>query len=279
MITAGQKDYIEDHAYVPEHILQYVTAVAQAEPFLVEDFLVYVKRDHLIFVGYPFVEPLEEKRMKVVLEEATRRFRPETISLTAPILPVFLDGHSHPPTDHYHRLDLSALSISQKQRNMLNRAGRELFVEKSRNFDKEHSKMVDHFLKTHPVDEGTRFIFKRIGKYLSSSNTAWIFSARNNRGELIAFDIADFYPKDYAIYMFNFRSASRHVPGASDLLLSEVIQQAKTERKKYVNLGLGINPGVIFFKKKWGSEPFLSYTFYLYETSRKGNLDLLLQKL
>ena len=31
MITAVQEDYIERHAYVPEHILQYVTAVSQTE--------------------------------------------------------------------------------------------------------------------------------------------------------------------------------------------------------------------------------------------------------
>ncbi|MBM4346606.1 MAG: hypothetical protein FJ107_00570 [Deltaproteobacteria bacterium] len=279
MITAGQRDYIEDHAYVPEHILQYVTAISQAEPFLFEDFLIYVKKDHLIFVGYPLLESFEEKRMNRVLEEVIKCFKPESVSLTAPVIPSYLNGHSHPPSDHYYRLDLSALSISQKQRNMLNRAGRELSIRKGKNFDKEHSHLIDRFLKTHPVDEGTRFIFKRIGKYLSLSTTAWIFDARDPQGELIAFDIADFNPKGYAIYMFNFRSASHYVPGASDLLLSEVIRQAKNEKKKYLNLGLGINTGVIFFKKKWGGVPFLSYTFHLYRTSRKGNLEALLQKL
>jgi len=279
MITTAQQDYIEDHAYVPEHIPQYVTAISQTEPFLFEDFLVYVKKDHFIFIGYPLLESFEEKRMKIALEDAIKRFKPESVSLTAPAIPSSLNDHPHPPSDHYYRLDLSALSISQKLRNMLNRAGRELSVGRGRNFDEEHSKMVDNFLETHPVDEGTRFIFKRIGKYLSSSTTAWIFNARNNRGELIAFDIAEFKPKDYTLYMFNFRSRTHYVPGGSDLLLSEVIQQAKTEKKKYINLALGINPGVIFFKKKWGGAPFLPYTFYLYQTSKKGNLEVLLQKL
>jgi hypothetical protein len=279
MIADRQTDYIEDHAYVPEHLPQYVTAISQTEPFLVEDFLVYVKKEHILFVGYPLSESFEENWMDRVLKEAIHRFRPESVSLTAPAIPFSISGHPQPPSDHYYRLDLSALSISQKQRNMLNRASRELSMGKSRNFDKEHRDLVDRFLKTHPVDEGTRFIFKRIGKYLSSSPTAWIFAARNNRGELIAFDIAEFKPKDYVFYMFNFRSESRSVPGASDLLLSEVIQQAKTEKKKYMNLGLGINPGIIFFKKKWGGVPFLSYAFHLYQTSRKENLERLLQKL
>jgi hypothetical protein len=162
---------------------------------------------------------------------------------------------------------------------MLKRADRELSVERGNTLDEEHRKMVEEFLKTHPVDEATGFIFQRIGHYLSSSETAWTFDARTERGELVAFDVAEFKPKDYALYMFNFGSDARYVPGASDLLLSKVIQQAKTEKKKYINLGLGINRGVTFFKKKWGGVPFLPHTSCLYHPSRKEDLDSLLQKL
>jgi hypothetical protein len=162
---------------------------------------------------------------------------------------------------------------------MLSRAGRELSVKKSRDFGKEHQNLIEAFLNTHPVDEATRFIFERIGGYLSSSATAWVFDARDSKGELVAFDVAEFEPRNYAIYMFNFSSETFYVPGASDLLLSEVIKQAKTEKKKYINLGLGINPGVTFFKKKWGGVIFLPYTFCLYEPSNRDGMDSLLQKL
>jgi len=162
---------------------------------------------------------------------------------------------------------------------MLSRAGRELSVGRSRDFSKEHQKLTKDFLKSHPVDEATGSIFKKIGEYLSSSTTAWVFDARNKKEELVAFDIAEYKPRNYAIYMFNFSSEARYVPGASDLLLSEVIKQGKTEEKKYINLGLGINPGVTFFKKKWGGLIFLPYAFCFYYPSRKENLEALLQKL
>jgi hypothetical protein len=279
MITAAQEDYIERQAYVPEHIPQYVTAISQTEPFLFGNFLVYSKKNHLIFVGYPLKEPFEEKRMGKALEDAVKRFKPDVVSLAAPTIPPSVKDCVHSPSDHYYRLDLSTISISQKLRNMLKRAGRELSVGKKKEFDEEHKEMIVEFLKTHPVDEATRFIFQRIDHYLSSSETAWIFDARTERGELVAFDVAEFKPKDYALYMFNFGSDARYVPGASDLLLSNVIQQAKTEKKEYINLGLGINPGVTFFKKKWGGVPFLPHTSCLYRPSRKENLDNLLQKL
>jgi hypothetical protein len=279
MITAAQQNYIEEYAYMPEHIPHYVIAISQTEPFLFGDYLAYAKEDRLIFVGYPFKETFEEKRMRSALDKAIRQFKPENVSLIAPSIPSSLNNSPHPPSDHYYRLDLSSLSISQKLRNMLNRAGRELSVERSRDFSKKHQKLINDFLKSHPVDDATRSIFKKIGEYLSSSTTAWVFDARNNRGELVAFDVAEFKPRNYAIYMFNFTSEALYVPGASDLLLSEVIKQTKTEKKKYINLGLGINPGVTFFKKKWGGLIFLPYAFCFYYPSRKENLEALLQKL
>jgi len=279
MITASQQRYIEDYAYVPEHLSLYVTAISQTEPFLIDDFVVHVKKDHFIFVGYSLRGPWGEREMVRVLENAIKRFKPKTIALTGPDIPSSLKNCVHPPFDHYYRLDLSSISISQKLRNMLKRASRELSVERNQEFDKEHRNMVEEFLKAHPVEEATGFIFQRIGHYLSSSDTAWIFDARNKRGEIVAFDVAEFKPKDYALYMFNFGSDARYVPGASDLLLSEVILQATAEKKKYINLGLGINRGVTFFKKKWGGVPFLPYASCFYHPSRKEDLDSLLQKL
>jgi hypothetical protein len=279
MITRAERGYIEENAYLPEHIPQYVTAVSKTEPFLFDDYIVHAKRNHLIFVGYPLQDPFDEKQMGKALENAMKRFKPGSVALIAPMIPSYMNGCDHPPPDHYYRLDVSALSISQKLRNMLSRASRELAVEKTRKFGREHKKLVDNFLDTHPVDEGTQFIFKRIDKYVSSSTTAWVFDARTSRGELVGFDIAEFKPRDYTIYMFNFSSGALYVPGASDLLLFEVIQQAKTESKKHINLGLGINQGVTFFKKKWGGVAFLPYAFTLYHPPRKENLETLLQKL
>ncbi len=279
MITSIQEDYIKDHAYVPEHIPTYVTAISQTEPFLLGDFLAYQGENHLIFIGYPLKESFDEKRMSIALEDAIKRLKPESVSLAAPCIPSNLNDRVHPPSDHYYRLDLSSFAISQKLRNMLKRAGRELAVGKKRNFDEEHGKMVDDFLKSHPMGEATRVILQRIDKYLSSSKTAWIFDARTSGGKLVAFDVAEFKPKDYALYMFNFSSEAFYVPGASDLLLSEVINQARAEGKKYINLGLGINPGVTFFKKKWGGVAFLPYSFSLYYPSGKKTLETLLPKL
>lgn len=277
MITVVQEEHIERHAYVPEHVPAYVTAISQTEAFLFGGYIAYAKQGHLILVGYPLGETFDEKRMEAALEEAVERLNPESVSLMAPSIPASLEKGGHPPSDHYYRLDLSAVPISQKLRNMLQRAGRELTLGENAHFDEEHREMVEAFLKTHSVDDATRFIFQRIDQYLSSSKTARIFDARTSGGELVAFDIADFKPRDYALYMFNFSSDVRYVPGASDILLARVIEQAKTAGKQYINLGLGINPGVTFFKEKWGGVAFLPHAFCLYNPARKGFLEMILQ--
>ena len=239
MITAAQEEHIERHAYLPEHVPGYVTAISQTEAFLFGDFLAYAKQGYLILVGYPLGETFDQKRMEEALEEAVKRLNPECVSLMAPSIPASIQTGDHPPSDHYYRLDLSSVIISQKLRNMLRRAGRELTLGENAHFDEEHKEMVAAFLKTHSVDEATRFIFQRIDQYLSSSETAAIFDARTGGGELVAFDIADFKPRDYALYMFNFSSDSRYVPGASDMLLARVIEQAKTIGEKVYQPGPG----------------------------------------
>lgn len=267
MITPEQSTYIEAHAYVPEHLPAYVTVISPTEPFLVDDFVVYVGQDRLIFIGYSLDEQSDQDEMTKALDQATARFKPTVISVTAPVVLASLTDWVQSSSDFYYRLDLSTLSVPQKVRNMLRRANREISVAQSKRWNKEHKRLVDDFLRSHRLPEATQYIFKQIPEYVKS-NTAWLFEARNSRDELVAFDVAEFGARHYAFYMFNFISRQRYVPGASDLLLSKVIEQAKTEDKRYINLGLGINPGVTFFKTKWGGIPFLPYTACLHERTR-----------
>lgn len=279
MITAAQQDYIERHAHIPEHVPRYVIPVSEVEPHLFANYLVYAKRGFCVFIGYPLGEDFAEERLSSALTEAVKRLRPDVVSLIAPAIPASLGQGPHPSRDHYYRLDLAALTISQKVRNMLSRAERELTVRRHRHFSGEHRRLVETFLEERPADEAVRHIFGRIEAYLASSPGASLFEARNRQGDLVAFDIAEFTPRDYAVYMFNFRSHSSYVPGASDLLLAAVMEQAAAEGKRYLNLGLGINPGIAFFKKKWGGVAFLPYAYCLYRPARRGFFEALLRQL
>ena len=138
MIATDQLDFILEHAYIPEQMTSYVTAISTAEPFLFGNFLVYRKEEHVVFVGYPLREVFQEKRMKKALDEAVRRFNPSGVALTAPSIPTSIHPQTPPSSDQYYRLDLAALSVSQKVRNMINRAKRHLKVEKRKTLDEGH---------------------------------------------------------------------------------------------------------------------------------------------
>ena len=110
MIATDQLGDILEHAYIPEQMTSYVVAVSTAEPFLLRDFLVYRKEDHVVFVGYPLHEVFQEKSMKKALDEAVRRFNPSRVVLTAPSVPTSIHPQTPLSSDQYYRLDLTALS-------------------------------------------------------------------------------------------------------------------------------------------------------------------------
>ncbi|MCX7594847.1 MAG: hypothetical protein N2235_14005, partial [Fischerella sp.] len=62
---------------------------------------------------------------------------------------------------------------------------------------------------------------------------------------LVAFDVVDMFSQDYMFYMFNIRLKKPHVPGASDLLLYEMIKMASNNGEAFAFMRAG-NPPVTF---------------------------------
>jgi hypothetical protein len=205
--------------------------------------------------------------MQKSLDAAKARFKPRVISIIAPALPAPLQDCTPSPPDEYYRLDLAQLAIPQKTRNMLTRARREISANEGK-FGKEHKKLIEEFLRAHRFGDATRFIFQRVPEY-AKCDTARVFEARDARGNLVAFDLAEFGARQYAFYMFNFRSRKHNLPGASDLLLAQIIERAQAEGKRHINLGLGIDAGIAFFKRKWRATPFLQYVSCIQESKRE----------
>ena len=277
MITLEEENFLTHHAYVPEHLPGYGRAFSGGDPFLLEGYLGYLREETLVWVGYPLGEAFQEEKMQSALEAAIKKLRPSRVAVMAPSFSG--TGGEKKSADFYHRLELPSLRVPSKIKNMVHRAGRELTIEKGREFRREHQTLIDAFLGSREVEEGTRIIFSKIEAYLSSVPTAWVFEARDSRGRLLGFDVADFGAGEYAFYQFNFRSREAPVPGTSDLLLHALIREAQERGKTYLNLGLGINEGVAFFKKKWGGRPFLLHQFLIYRPSPASLFDFLMEGL
>lgn len=269
MLSPSEESYLKENAYIPEHLFEYVIAISESEPILIEDYLCYHKGRHLIFIGYPLTRPFVKDEMKDSRDKAIKRFDSLYVALIAPEIDIQLERCHKKGSDYYYSLNIFDLKIQKKLKNMIRRGSRELQVDIGRDIREEHRRLVTEFMTSRDLDEDTKYILRRIPEYVSSVLTSMVFSARDREGRLIAFDIADFGSKEYAFYMFNFTSKEQYIPGASDLLFYEIVKASRDYGKRFINMGLGINEGVRFFKRKWGAVPFLRYEFCLYDVRKR----------
>ena len=255
MLDDQERSWIYQRAFVPEHIPEYVEAISGAEPFLHRSYIYFLAKKHLIFNGYPLESDSDPPGQ--VYERLCRRIQPSTAAVVVSDPWLSADKYEQQTTDTYYRLDVPLAVMNAPVAYMLKRARKELNVSRGV-FGREHKKIINAFLARHKFDRRQKYIFKHIGRYLKAGRHAVLFEARREN-KLAAFNIVDLGAADYAFYLFSFRAAKIHVPGASDLLFFEMVNLANSEGKKAINLGLGVNPGIRYFKEKWGGVPFLNY--------------------
>lgn len=164
-------------------------------------------------------------------------------------------------TDCYWQIALPCPPERQKVRNLLRRAATEARVDED-DFGPGHQALVAAYLAARPLPPGTRAIFAALPAYArlagSPGLNVRLYSARRQDGSLAGFAIGDFTGLHTAFYMFAFR-ARNAPPGTADLLLRRILTQAEVMGHRRLNLGLGVNPGIAFFKQKWGASPLLPY--------------------
>jgi hypothetical protein len=274
MLTDREIKWILRHAYLPEHLPDYVGAVSGAEPSLHRNYLYFLNKKHLIFNGYPLVRDSDPPAS--VYDEICERCQPTTVAVIAPAIWLPAEQCEQHTTDSYYRLDLPLPPFDPAVAYMVRRAGRELQVGQG-SFGKEHKKIIKAFVAGHHFNRQQKYLYKHIPHYLKASGSAVLLEARKDR-VLAAFNIVDLGAADYAFYMFSFRATKKSVPGASDLLFHEMVKLAQAEGKKAINLGLGVNTGIRRFKEKWGGVPFLDYASALVD-KREADIGKLAKKL
>ena len=255
MLSSEELNRIYRQAYLPEHLPAYVEAISGAQAHLLGNYLCFIRKAHLIFIGYPLGVNSDDTPRAYA--SACEQFEPSTVALIAPDIWLPPAGVELQSRDCYYRCRLPLETIEPKTAYMVRRAERELTLGHG-SFQKEHKKLVKTFLKAHQLTVEQTYVYQHIDRYLKHSSTARILEARR-QDVLVAFTVVDTGSADYAFYLFNFRSQKEKVPGASDLLFKAMVDLAQSEGKKAVNLGLGIHQGIRRFKEKWGGAPFLPY--------------------
>lgn len=270
MLSEEEEREIQEGSYIPEHNYLYVSIISELEPKFIRPFVTYEGPRRSVVVGYPISGEFDEKKMKEIVSYLRGS---KDVSV---ICPFKISDLPLSASDFYYRLEVKDLRVSQKTRNMIRRAEKEVSVEIRRGIEREHMEIVEEFIKGKSIEERTAWILRRIDSYISSSPKAFVIDSRDKSGRLVAFNVVDLFSRDYAFFMFSIRRGKGFVPGTADLLFYEMVELARKEGKKYLNLGLGINDGIRFFKEKWGGKPFLAYNLY---EKRKPSFLLLLDRL
>ncbi len=252
--------HITAQALVPEQILSYVAAAGGSAPGLYADCVGHEREGHLVLIAYkPGLEPESGEQAQNTLNravEAALDASPSTLTVLGPARPEAAPPGAAERSDAYWAIPLPLPKPGQKLRNMLRRALRECSIQKER-WTGEHAALVERYLASRPLEAGTRHIYRRIPEYLAATPDALLLAARSTAdSRLSAFCIGDFSGLSTGMYMFAFR-AQNCPPGAADALLAALARAGADRGHQRLNLGLGINGGIEFFKRKWGASLFL----------------------
>jgi hypothetical protein len=275
VITPEEEGYVLERAYIPEHIINLMGPISKGEPFLKEEHLGFVKDNWLIFVGYPLDGNVSQVRSERVLKQAVETFRPEVLWFIGPeILPSLLDSCKERETDRYYTLDIEQTTLKPSLQRIADKASKELVLERSRSFSKEHEALTAELLKREKLLPRVRELYRAMPDYVARSSSACTLNARDKNGKLCAFFVVELGAKNFSTYVLGSHSKKHYVPHASDLLFLEMIKLTREHGKHTLHLGLGVNEGIRRFKEKWGGIPYLNYEFCecYYGTTRTVSL-------
>ena len=294
VITKEEELYILKMAYVPEHIVSLMTLISKGETFLIDDFLCYAKDNWVIVVGYPLNRAFSTEALTYAAQGAIKRFKPGYVWVIAPEIlrePLSLktrrlnpaaaiedrqDGGNEAPAngifsgaierDDYYKLDLKDFKAKGSLMREVNKALTNLTVEKTQQTTKDHTRLIDEFIKREKPNPMIREFYLSMPGYVPHSKTALLLNARDNKGHLSAFYVVELAAQNFATYVAGCHSKKHYVPHASDVLFYEMITVAKAHGKDFINLGLGVSEGIRRFKVKWGGVPYLHYEYCEYRT-------------
>jgi len=228
MLNKNEYSFIYQHAYVPEHLPDYVQSVSKLTPHLIDNYLCYSRKKHLLFIGYPL--GIQTGDTSLVFQNACEKFNPSSISVITPEpwykeIPV-----DWQPDDYYYQLELPVEKPSPELSYMIRRARKAVNVSEGM-LKKEHKKIINEFIEGHDLSKEQIDLFNKIPHYLKNSCTARLIEATCEDG-IAAFSVVDLGATDTAFYMFHFRSPHMDVPGASDLLFWEMVLLAQSNGKR-----------------------------------------------
>ena len=254
--------FIYEYAYIPEHLPNYFISFSDSKLNFnyKNQFIYYYSKNDLRIIGYPLKNNFQENIFIELLTKLVNQYKPNILGVITPKKLInYPYKINHYEFDHYYILHIKRIKMNKKLRNIIKRAEREVVINITREIKSIHKRLIKDFCKRKRISNTYVKMFSKIPNYIKSSRNAYVIEAWK-KDKLIAFTIYENVARKYGFYLFNFTSKKEeYIPGTSDLLFKKCVEIALESGKEYINMGLGINEGVKYFKSKWGAKPTLEY--------------------
>lgn len=257
-------------ARVPEHSLPLMRAMSRGAPFRVGPYLFWAAEDWLMAVAYPLRGKYSHTAFEAALDEALEKSGAVSCWAVGPDLPPRLHPHIV-DRDRYYLLSARA-EPPARLRGVLRRAAAALRVEEGREFTPAHRRLWAEFMgradrkEARPLAPHVRELYARTPEALAEADGALcLLNAWDQDGRLAACLLLDDAPEKFCSYVLGAHSRAQYTPHAADLLFAAMLEKTRRAGKRYVHLGLGVNEGILRFKRKWGGRPYLPYVMAAWE--------------
>ncbi len=245
-------------ANVPEHSLYFMQAVSGAQAFVVNDYLCFNDSSSLTIIGYPLKGQYSDKAYIEAKNQALEKTKLSQCYTVSAQLPDSLMQYVHEEDDFY-TLEIES-EIPKKLINPITKASKNLRVDMTKDFTKEHRRLWTEFMSRVPLKPMVRRLFAST-EYVFSQDVEelYLLNAWNEDNKLVACLLLDFAPEKFCSYILGAHSKSYYSAHAHDLLFAKMLEVSREKNKEYIHLGLGVNEGIKRFKLKWGGKKALSF--------------------
>jgi len=276
MITTDEKRFILANAYVPEHSVDLMISVSNGEPFLIDGYFGCRKEEEIILVGYPLQHKFDVNELGTFVDQMRKKFNPSTISLIAPELSKrFTSSCVENERDDYYTLNIHDRSNKKCNVRLSSNARKKLSIERSNEMGKAQDILSREFIEETKPPPRVKNLLLKMPILVNRATNSVVLNAWDENSNLVAFYVVDLSARDFSTYVIGCRSKKCPIPGASDLLFFEMVQMSKVYDKRYIHLGLGVNPGIERFKKKWGGSATQTYEMCVLNFGKASILDAL----
>ncbi len=248
---------------VPEHSLPLMTAMSGGSPLVTGGHLFFYAEDWLIGIGYPLAEgaKFDAAAFAAAASEAQKRTKAEKCFAIGPASP---SGAEILETDRYYVLPAKA-PAPKNLAGPLRKAAACLTVRQSEQFAPGHRRLWAEFMERAGGGMNSRVaeLYARTPQALAKAGgSLFLLDAIDQNGDIAASMLFDRSQPNFLSYILGAHSRAHYAPHAADLLFATMLEIARQENKRFIHLGLGVNEGILRFKKKWGAIPSLPFVMW-----------------